>query len=196
MSNTCWIPEATHTHAEYAILIAFPLQQCLTRTRLNVTLYVHCLSCFKVTLAPHIACLLSKSHWHTTLPVLFQSHTGTPHCLSYFKVTLAPHIFSNPSEIVFNNSVINIQKLLNNLTFIGPCSAIIFQYTSNKMQRYTVYFVWKLLHMFRVVPPPIIRSAYNCMYSIWYLSHRYCYLPISRQVAVTDGWKRSVGLIM
>jgi len=22
--------------------------------------------------------------------------------------------------------------------------------------------IWKLLHMFRVVPPPIIRSAYNC----------------------------------
>ena len=27
--------------------------------------------------------------------------------------------------------------------------------------------------------PPIIRSAYNCIYSIWYLSHRYCYLPLS-----------------
>jgi hypothetical protein len=27
--------------------------------------------------------------------------------------------------------------------------------------------------MFRVVLPPIIRSAYNCIYSIWYLSHRY-----------------------
>jgi hypothetical protein len=33
--------------------------------------------------------------------------------------------------------------------------------------------------MFRVVLPPIIRSAYNCVYSIWYLSHRYCYLPLS-----------------
>ena len=33
--------------------------------------------------------------------------------------------------------------------------------------------------MFRVVPPPIIRSAYNCIYSIWYLSHRYCYLLLS-----------------
>jgi hypothetical protein len=33
--------------------------------------------------------------------------------------------------------------------------------------------------MFRVVLPPIIRSAYNCTYSIWYLSHRYCYLPLS-----------------
>jgi hypothetical protein len=38
-------------------------------------------------------------------------------------------------------------------------------------------YIWKLLYMFRVVLPPIIRSAYNCIYSIWYLSHRYCYLP-------------------
>ena len=41
---------------------------------------------------------------------------------------------------------------------------------SNKIQRYTVYFIWKLLYMFRVVPSPIIRSANNCIYSIWYLS--------------------------
>jgi hypothetical protein len=40
-----------------------------------------------------------------------------------------------------------------------------------KMQRYTVYYIWKLLYIFRVVSPPIIRSAYNCIYSIWYLSH-------------------------
>jgi hypothetical protein len=33
--------------------------------------------------------------------------------------------------------------------------------------------------MFRVVLPPIIRSAYNRIYSIWYLSHRCCYLPLS-----------------
>jgi len=39
-------------------------------------------------------------------------------------------------------------------------------------------YTWKLLYMFRVVPPPIIKSAYNCIYSIWYLSHRYCYLPL------------------
>ena len=55
----------------------------------------------------------------------------------------------------------------------------IFQYISNKMQRYTVYFIWKLLYMFRVVPPTIIRNPNNCIYSIWYLSHRYCYLPLS-----------------
>ena len=44
------------------------------------------------------------------------------------------------------------------------------------MQRYTVYSIWKLLYMFRMVPPPIIRSANNCIYSIRYLSHCYCYL--------------------
>jgi hypothetical protein len=27
------------------------------------------------------------------------------------------------------------------------------------MQRYTVYFIWELLYMFRMLPPPIIRSA-------------------------------------
>ena len=45
------------------------------------------------------------------------------------------------------------------------------------MQHYTVYFIRNLLYMFRVVPPPIIRSANNCIYSTWYLSHCYCYLP-------------------
>ena len=52
-------------------------------------------------------------------------------------------------------------------------------YISNKNQRYTVYYMWKLLYMFRMVPPPIIRSSCNCIYSIWYLSQRYCYLPLS-----------------
>ena len=46
------------------------------------------------------------------------------------------------------------------------------------MQRYAVYFIWKLLYMFRVVLSPIIRSANYCIYSIWYLSDRYCYLPL------------------
>jgi len=46
------------------------------------------------------------------------------------------------------------------------------------MRRYTVYFIWKLLYMFRVVPSPIIRSANNCIYNIWYFSYRYCYLPL------------------
>ena len=72
-----------------------------------------------------------------------------------------------------------MRKTTINLKFMGPCIVRIFQYISNKMQRYTVYFIWKLLYMFQVVLPPFIKSANNCIYSIWYLSHRYCYLPLS-----------------
>ena len=36
----------------------------------------------------------------------------------------------------------------------------------------------KLPYIFRVVSPPIIRSTHNCIYSIRYLSNRYCYLPL------------------
>jgi len=32
--------------------------------------------------------------------------------------------------------------------------------------------------MFRVVPPSIVRSANNYIYSFWYLSRHYCYLPL------------------
>jgi len=36
------------------------------------------------------------------------------------------------------------------------------------MQLYTVYFIYKLLYMFQVVSPSIIRSTNNCVYSFWY----------------------------
>jgi hypothetical protein len=51
-------------------------------------------------------------------------------------------------------------------------------YIQQDAMLYSLFF-WKLLYMFQVVPSPIIRSAYDCIYSIWYLSHRYCYLPLS-----------------
>src|SRR5215475_5389921 len=72
------------------------------------------------------------------------------------------------------NPICHLIILLGDLTFMGKCIVSI----SNKMQRHTIY-IWKLLYMFRVVLPTIIRSAYNCIYSIWYLSRRYCYLPLS-----------------
>jgi hypothetical protein len=35
--------------------------------------------------------------------------------------------------------ICHLLKLLGDLTFLGPCIVSIFQYISNKMQRYTVY---------------------------------------------------------
>ena len=35
----------------------------------------------------------------------------------------------------------------------------------------SLLYFGKLLYMFRVVTPPIIRSKYNCNYSIWHWSN-------------------------
>jgi len=43
---------------------------------------------------------------------------------------------------------------------------------------YSLLYFCKLLYMFRVVTPHIIRSTYNCNYSIWLWSNRLCYLPL------------------
>jgi len=44
MCIACWIRKAAFTQSECVIFTAFPLQQCLHRKRLLVTLYTHCLS--------------------------------------------------------------------------------------------------------------------------------------------------------
>jgi hypothetical protein len=64
----------------------------------------------------------------------------------------------------------------------------IFKYISKKMQGYTVYLYLELVYIFRVVPPPIIRSTHKSIYSFWYLSNRWNWvptLPRQRQVAIT-----------
>jgi len=53
------------------------------------------------------------------------------------------------------------------------------------MQLYTVYFICKLLYMFRMVSPPIIGSTNNCIYSIWY------YQPLLLPVAIVEELRRS-----
>jgi hypothetical protein len=44
---------------------------------------------------------------------------------------------------------------------------------------YSSLYFSKLLYMFRVVNPPIIRITFNSNYSIWHWSNRLCYLPLS-----------------
>ena len=41
---------------------------------------------------------------------------------------------------------------------------------------HSLFISAKLLYLFRVVSPPIIRSTHNCIYSIWYWSTCYRYL--------------------
>ena len=57
------------------------------------------------------------------------------------------------------------------LTFSGPCIVSIFVliYFQRDETLHSLFLSGKLLYMFRVVSSPIIRSTYNCIYSIWYL---------------------------
>jgi hypothetical protein len=64
MRIACWIPKATNTHSGCIILIAFPTATMVARTHLNVTLYVHCLSCLK------IAELTDAYNWNDSLTFL------------------------------------------------------------------------------------------------------------------------------
>jgi hypothetical protein len=47
-------------------------------------------------------------------------------------------LFVNPLNAEFN-PICHLLILLGNLTFMGTCIVSIFQYISNKLQRYTVY---------------------------------------------------------
>jgi hypothetical protein len=78
---------------------------------------------------------------------------------------LHTHINPYPSNVV---NIVSSWQYSNIRVYPSRCNVTQFIY------------IWKLLYMFPVVLPPIIGSAYNCIYSIWYLSqHRYFYLPLS-----------------
>ena len=77
------------------------------------------------------------------------------------------------------NPICHMLVLLGDLMFMGPCIVSIFQYISNKMQRYTVYLYLETALQVSGGTSTHHQERINCIYSIWYLSHRYCYLPLS-----------------
>jgi hypothetical protein len=70
---------------------------------------------------------------------IFPCNNGCTNAPQYF--------FTRTMSVLFNplnaelNPICHLLVLLGDLTFMGPCSLSIFQYTciSNKIQRYTVY---------------------------------------------------------
>jgi hypothetical protein len=57
------------------------------------------------------------------------------------------------------NPICHLLVLLGDLAFMGPCFVSVFQYTSNKMQRYTVYLYQETAVHFWGGTSRIIRSA-------------------------------------
>jgi hypothetical protein len=91
-------------------------------------------------------------------------------------------LYSNNKQrvSVYYETYINFTISTQNLAFRGPCVVSVFLliYLQQDVTLHSLFISGKLLYMFRVISPPIIRSTYNCIYSIWYLSNRYCYLPL------------------
>ena len=77
----------------------------------------------------------------------------------------------NMSEPIFTQSTLVWISSVKNFTFSGPCIVNIFVliYFKRDATLHILFISEKLLYMFRVVSSPIIRSTYNCIYSIWYL---------------------------
>ena len=67
------------------------------------------------------------------------------------------------------------------LTFNVPCIVNEFQSMTNKMQRYKVFISVNCSTCIGWIPHPS-SGAQHCIYSIWYLWNRYCYLPLSWRV--------------
>ena len=56
MHIACWINRDTNTRSKYATLIAFFTVKIVTRTLLNITLYVHRLVACRLTILNHAKC--------------------------------------------------------------------------------------------------------------------------------------------
>jgi len=71
------------------------------------------------------------------------------------------HIFNTPTKRTY----------AINYTYYYQYSPTLPTIVQQDATMYSLLYFCKLLYMFRVVTPPIIRSTYNCNYSIWHRSN-------------------------
>ena len=113
--------------------------------------------------------------------------TVTQHSLKYVynMVNCVPAEYETAQDdigaSVSSTEQINSSYIQRFLTFRGPWIVSIFLliYFQRDAILHSSFISEKLLYMFRVVSPPIIRTTYKCIYSIWYMltviaTCRYC----------------------
>jgi hypothetical protein len=88
--------------------------------------------------------------------------------------------FFNPLNAELN-PVCHLLILLGDLTFMGPCIVSIFQYISNKMQRYTVYLCLKTAQHVSGGP-----STHHQERIQLYLQHLVFVTPLLLSVAIVE----------
>ena len=76
--------------------------------------------------------------------------------------------------------MLNSSKLLESVITKLRTITFIRQYISNKMQRHIAHlYLEAVLHVSGGISTHHQEHTHTCIYSIWYLSDRYCYLPLS-----------------
>jgi len=81
---------------------------------------------------------------------------------SHFNCPTKNHCFISRPKLTMHSS---LSLTINTMSIVVQQDATV----------YSLLYFCNLLYMFRVVTPPIIRSIYNCNYSIWHRSNRLCY---------------------
>jgi hypothetical protein len=71
---------------------------------------------------------------------------------------LGTGVYINPLNAELN-PICHLLVLLGDLMFMGPCIVSIFQYISNKMQRYTVYLYLETALHVSGGPPNMLTSS-------------------------------------
>jgi hypothetical protein len=111
--------------------------------------------------------LHQSSGAHTTVSTASGiCHTVTATCRGRGRVGTQFQLFHDSHD---SHHQERIQLYLQHLVFVAPLL----------LPAEVVEALERSSNSFAIATIAIIRSAYNCIYSIWYLSHRYCYLPLS-----------------
>jgi len=107
MRISCWIPKAADTHTHYLILFVFCTATMVTRTRVNITSYVHCRSCVFFIARINSDCFVVMFTF-TFLTVILQEwyheHSqGLLHCHQYSESVSETSSFSPKAKLILSN---------------------------------------------------------------------------------------------
>jgi hypothetical protein len=123
----------------------------------------HIEQCLNLWAKPYICCIHTKEQIGDTVTILYLSNT----VINKMKQL-------NPLNAELN-PICHLLIILGDLTFMGPCIVSIFQYISNKMQRYTVYsYVETALHgNMDMSYARRVRTASHSSYTSYSVSHKW-----------------------
>ena len=137
MHISCWIPKATNTHG-LCNTRCFSTSTMVALTRLNVTLYVHCLSCLfgrpAVGSSFSLKCLW-KTYWYTRyLNLLSITHVQLIFCLRFDDISkciaedrnfrfcrLIVHTYTGLIKVLFIH-----QLVISNMESFYPSDSLVF----------------------------------------------------------------------